>query len=195
MRSVIRQRSGKKNYRDSFTKILGSHEALYELGINVHSEDDFNFENSNTALMTTPPQNIVNLLRDESDTNNNFVVGIETPSPTFVQDPYEFQPEQSTVQVKRDSRPRGGGKEKAKIVKMSFRDEINEIVVKTALIMEKKFGRRLLTQNSTMDAEGLEEESCDENALNATQDRCLVSWIFRQGDLPKFEFEIAPNPS
>ena len=31
------------NFRGSFTKIFGSQEALYDLGINVHDEEEFNF--------------------------------------------------------------------------------------------------------------------------------------------------------
>ena len=83
---ILRQtRKKKANFRGSFTKIFGSQEALYDLGINVHDEEEFNFfqektrENtmdekksaSKNAVMTMPP---LNVLRALDSANHNGAV-------------------------------------------------------------------------------------------------------------------------
>ena len=101
---ILRQtRKKKMNFRGSFTKIFGSREALYDLGINVHDEEEFNFfqektrentkeqkENSEkNAVMTMPPQNVLRAL-DSAD-ENRFRVGVDLEQ--NIQDPLEFNTE------------------------------------------------------------------------------------------------------
>ena len=85
------------NFRGSFTKIFGSREALYDLGINVHDEEEFNFFQEKTrentkekekseknAVMTMPPQNVLRAL-DSAD-ENRFRVGVDVEQ--NIQDPF-----------------------------------------------------------------------------------------------------------
>lgn len=93
--SILSQRKA-KNYRGSLTRILGSKEALYDLGINVHDEEEFNFfeqddkkQQPQNALMTMPPPNVLRALDDKND--EKFIVGMTDSDDKFnVQDPYHF---------------------------------------------------------------------------------------------------------
>ncbi len=84
-----RRRRKLKNRDKAFTKILGKQEALYDLGINIHGEDfwDFDPDEENpvnnpeirNALVKAPPQHVLRVLdehRNSGKSRDKFVVGI-----------------------------------------------------------------------------------------------------------------------
>ena len=117
---ILNHRKKRRNFRGSFTRILGSKEALYDLGINVHDEEEFNLydedpkngEKNKNALMTMPPRNVLRALDKDQQKDDRFVVGLDVGQ--NVQDPYEFgqlsgkNPDMNPDGTHRGSRPRGG---------------------------------------------------------------------------------------
>ena len=152
------QQKKTKNLRGSFTRILGSKEALYELGINVHDENEFIEEN---ALMTMPPANVLRALDPES-----FVVGLE---PATLQDPFGFVPLETNPS---GSRPRKSTKKAEKVE--NFQQEIDDIVMKTVKLVESKLGRKIFGKSNL--TKNLEEE-CQPDSMKRTQDKCNVSHL------------------
>jgi len=197
---ILRQtRKKKMNFRGSFTKIFGSQEALYDLGINVHDEEEFNFfqgktretgekENSEkNAVMTMPPQNVLRAL--DSANENRFRVGVELEQ--NVQDPLEFNTEpihEHNEQNRLGSRPRGtqgprnSVNDNLEAKKQSFQNELEDIVTKIVKLLEKNIGRKirfLSNGNNTAENDDANEnfedmeEECEPVSMQETQDKCM----------------------
>lgn len=192
-----RRRRKKPNKRNSFTQIIGSHEVLYDLGINIHDEEDFaddpldHEKEQSNALMTTPPQKVLRVV-DEND-SNSFVVGLDSGSRTH-QDPYGFVINPDKKDHWHGKRPRGGFSQKLKSKmdshKRSLSEELDDIVSKTASLIERQLGRKLKIFNYLNDSGfaddqvGQEEEECDLDSMQATQDKCTVhTAIFCKGPI------------
>ena len=147
---ILRQTRKKKkmNFHGSFTKIFGSREALYDLGINVQDEEEFDFFHENTkdkqtasnALMTMPPPNVLRTLDQlEKDNTDEMTQNIH--------DQMEFN-------ANRGSRPRGGQGPKSEfkknnlvLEKISFQDELEDFVSKIVKLLEENIGRKIQLLN------------------------------------------------
>jgi len=188
---ILRQtRKKKANFRGSFTKIFGSREALYDLGINVHDEEEFNFfqektrENtmeekkpaSKNAVMTMPPLNVLRAL-DSANHNdgNRFRVGIDNEQ--NVQDPMEFNIDpihEHDEKNRRGSRPREAQGPKNSVnndnvdqpKKSIFLEELEDIATKIVKLLEKSvIGKKLhINGNSAKETdENLDEDIVEEH--------------------------------
>jgi len=185
---ILRQtRKKKANFRGSFTKIFGSREALYDLGINVHDEEEFNFfqektrENtmeekkaaSKNAVMTMPPLNVLRAL-DSADHNdgNRFRVGVDNEQ--NLQDPLEFNIDpihEHDEKNRRGSRPREAqgpknsvNNENIEPKKPIFLEELEDIATKIVKLLEKSVvGQKLKLLNINGINSAKETDANDEN--------------------------------
>lgn len=85
------------------------------------------------------------------------------------------------------SRPRGGvlkSNTGNKAKQESFRDEVDDILLKTVKLIESKLGRKLEIFNTSGEAaeagngDESEQQTCDPESMKATQDKCIVSAFF-----------------
>jgi len=185
---ILRQtRKKKANFRGSFTKIFGSREALYDLGINVHDEEEFNFfqektrENtmeekksaSKNAVMTMPPLNVLRAL-DSANHNdgNRFRVGVDNEQ--NLQDPLEFNIDpihEHDEKNRRGSRPREAQGRKNSVnneniepKKHIFLKELEDIATKIVKLLEKSVvGQKLKLLNINGINSAKETDANDEN--------------------------------
>jgi len=188
-RNFLKHRRKKnKNVRNSFTKIMGSQEAFYDLGINVYHDTDEDImeqfsDKESKALMSMPSNDVLKVL-DDAKTSQNFVVGVD--SSQSVQDPFGFNyNNDQTEESSRGTRPRGGSKEKQKVFTnskqkssnnakhKSLSDELDDLVNKAVNYVEKKLGRSLFNLSTTDENSNSEEEdSCDPESMIRTQNKC-----------------------
>ena len=184
---ILRQTRKKKkmNFHGSFTKIFGSREALYDLGINVQDEEEFDFFHENTkdkqttsnALMTMPPPNVLRTLDQlEKDNTDEMTQNIH--------DQMEFN-------ANRGSRPRGGQGPKSEfkknnlvLEKISFQDELEDFVSKIVKLLEENIGRKIQLLNNANDPNGDEdggdldesdqdEEDCEPVSMQKNKEKCM----------------------